>query len=170
MLDVFLCSEGGQEKAWQVEVVVICAHVAVESFQEATLPTHQLFSLCFRMTLKRQGKCLNFSFTKGPAREIAFPFRPSRPAPTQFTVDKVGHLSFSDPTPQLPLLLHSALRFLCILSSSSLICLCVTFCLIFLLTLTPERTVLITWGPHKVGRRKIVPFWLGRWVKPYGRR
>lgn len=51
------------------------------------------------MTLKRQGKCLNFSFTKGPAREIAFPFRPSRPAPTQFTVDKVGHLSFSDPYP-----------------------------------------------------------------------
>lgn len=73
----------GREKTQQMEVLIIRVHVAIESFQETTLPAEPLFSLCVRMTLQNQGTCLNFSFTKGSACDITFQLCPSHLAQVQ---------------------------------------------------------------------------------------
>ena len=73
----------GREKTQQMEVLVIRVHVAIESFQETTLPPEPLFSLGVRMTLQNQGTHLNFSFTKGLACDITFQLCPSRLAQVQ---------------------------------------------------------------------------------------
>lgn len=53
MLGVFICLEGGQEKAW-VEILVLPSRMATKSFQETSYHT-SLSSLCFRVTLQSQG-------------------------------------------------------------------------------------------------------------------
>lgn len=154
----------GWEKAWQEEVWVICAHVVVESFQETTLPAYELFSLCFRGTLKSQGKCLNFSSTKGPAREVTFSLCPSHPARHNDHERSWPFELCSAPTSQFLPLLHSLLG-LCLCSEFIFPYLPLHdfFALFFTNSNSRNNTVLVAWEHtlHKLGKRKIVPFWLG---------